>query len=125
MSDRFKKLETAYDRIRTGPDNPTGPDVAWPYSCTDAVNITRYLLKIYHYCEKAYSHIVMIQASVEALEKRLNHMETIANRAMPGPPPPAGPPPPPPDPSGEPPLAIGSYLLLFCKTLWACDIPPL
>lgn len=91
MSDRFEKLEKAYDRIRRGPDNPNDPTAAWPYTCTDAVNITRYLLKIYHYCEKAYSHIVMIQASVEAIEKRLAHMETLANRAMPAPP---APPPP-------------------------------
>jgi len=104
MADRFEKLEKAYGALSGGSDDPTSTTEPWPHTCSDAVNMTRYLLKVYHYCEKAYSHVIFLHGALSVVEARLERLKTLAHTPIPpSGPAPSPPPQPPTGPAPSPP----------------------
>lgn len=72
LAQRHKKLVAAYNEIQAlNVDPSAAATTSWPYTCSQAVDWVRYLLKVYHYSEKAYAHILFLLGAIDICENRM------------------------------------------------------
>lgn len=72
LTERHEKLVKAYGKLKG--TEPTKD--MWIYNCDDAVMFIRYYMKVLHYAEKAYAHIMFILGAVDVCENRMTKIAT-------------------------------------------------